>query len=48
MVNITIKREVIDANIGDANYDIGHNFNTEVVMQDVLVVFVLLEVKEVV
>jgi hypothetical protein len=42
--------EVIDANIGDANYDIGHNFNTQktVVMQDVLVVFVLLEVKEVV
>jgi hypothetical protein len=22
-------QEVIDANIGDANYDIGHNFNTE-------------------
>jgi hypothetical protein len=25
MVNITINTEVIDANIGDANYDIGHN-----------------------
>jgi hypothetical protein len=35
----------IDANIGDENYDIGHNFNTflVVVMQAVLVVFVLAE-----
>jgi hypothetical protein len=23
------KTQVIDANIGDANYDIGHNFNTD-------------------